>query len=85
MTMQVFSNYVGIIGVLFVLQSYLWLQLGKWHQSTLSFSVVNLLGSIFIITSLYYHFNLASFIIEVVWMLISVYGILRYYNSVDAG
>ena len=75
--MSTLSNYIGMVGVIMVLYAYLLLQVGKWQQHRLRFSVVNLVGSIFILLSLFYHFNLASFVIEIVWLLISAYGAIK--------
>lgn len=77
MNMSNISNYIGMVGVIMVLYAYLLLQLGKWQQRRLRFSLINLTGSIFILVSLYYHFNLASFVIEIVWLLISAYGAIK--------
>ena len=41
------------------------------------YSVVNGVGALFIMVSLYYNFNLSSFVIEVFWVAISLIGIIR--------
>ena len=70
-------DLVGSTGVVMVLFAYFLLQTGRWSGLSLSYSVVNLLGSIFITVSLMYTFNLSSFIIEIAWISISLYGIYR--------
>lgn len=74
-----FYDYIGIIGVVLVLISYMMLHLEKMKSSSLSYSVSNLVGSILILYSLYYDFNLSAVIIEIFWMLISIFGICKYF------
>ena len=71
-------NILGTIGVVMVLWTYLSVQIGRMKIEQFSYSLVNLLGSLFVLVSLFYHFNLSSFIIEIAWTLISVYGIYKY-------
>ena len=47
----------------------------------LAYSVINLLGALLIVVSLYFQFNLASFVIEIFWILISIIGIVRYFRK----
>ncbi len=71
------SDVIGIVGVLMVLWAYIYIQINKWTRDTMAFSVVNFVGSILIIISLCHTMNLASFIIEIAWLIISAYGIIR--------
>lgn len=70
-------DIVGIVGVGFVLISYLLLQLDRIEPKSVSYSLLNLAGAILILISLYVTFNLASFIIEISWLLISGYGLIK--------
>jgi len=70
-------DLVGNAGVLLVLYCYLMLQLGRLPARSLSYSVLNGLGAGFILVSLLVEFNLSAFIVEFVWLLISVYGVIR--------
>ncbi len=72
-------DVLGILGVLIILFDYFLLQIGKYAVSNLSFSVGNFIGSILLLISLWYNWNLASVVIEIAWCLISAYGIFRYY------
>lgn len=67
----------GIIGVGFVLISYLLLQIDRIEPKSVSYSLLNLVGAFLILISLYFTFNLASFIIEIAWLLISAYGLIK--------
>jgi hypothetical protein len=71
-------DVVGNIGVLIILGCYLLLQLNKLASSELSFSVFNGLGALLILISLTYEFNLSAFIIELFWLLISLFGVTTY-------
>lgn len=71
------SNQVGILGVIMILIAYLLASMGRWAVTDLYYQLVNFIGAALILFSLYYHWNLASVVIEVAWLLISVYGIYR--------
>jgi hypothetical protein len=73
-------DLLGIIGVLLVLWYYFLLQIGKCTSNSLGFSVGNFIGSILLLISLGFNWNLASVIIEIAWLLISLYGIIKYYT-----
>jgi hypothetical protein len=68
-------DVIGNIGVLMILGCYLLLQLNKLASSELSFSLFNGLGALLILISLSYEFNLSAFIIELFWLLISLFGV----------
>lgn len=70
-------DLVGNIGVVCILGTYLLLQLGRMNAAMLSFSLINGLGAMLILVSLSVDFNLSSFIIEIVWLAISVIGVWR--------
>lgn len=74
-------DLIGILGVITIIIGYMLLQVGKMDAADLSFSVLNTLGALLIIISLLYDWNLASFIMEFTWMMISLYGILKYYKN----
>lgn len=73
-------DFIGILGVIVIIIAYMLLQLEKMDAKDLGFSVLNTLGALLIILSLLYDWNLASFIMESTWMIISMYGIYKYYK-----
>ena len=77
MTME-WYDYVGTGGVIMILIAYFLLQTERLASTALSYSVLNLLGASFITVSLLFDFNLSAFVIEVYWVAISIYGIIRY-------
>lgn len=70
-------NVIGIIGVVLVLLAYLLLQIDKLQQDSITYSALNLVGSVLILISLYYTWNLASGVIEIAWLLISLFGVSK--------
>ena len=80
-SMAEISNYIGLIGVIMVLTTYFLLQIGKLSVKNLSYSAANFVGSIFILFSLYYHWNFASVVIEFAWLLISAIGLYKYIKN----
>ena len=74
-------DYVGTSGVVVILVAYFLLQTERLSSTDLSYSVVNLIGAAFIAISLLFDFNLSAFIIELFWIAISFYGILRYVGA----
>ncbi len=70
-------DLVGIIGVVIVLAAYLLLQLETVSSTSMSYSVANGLGAVFILTSLVNEFNLSAFVIESAWLVISIVGLAR--------
>jgi hypothetical protein len=63
------TDLIGILGVFIIIVAYMLLQLEKMEAKDLSFSVLNTLGALLIIISLLYDWNLASFLMESIWML----------------
>ena len=74
-----FYDFLGTIGVALIVIMYLFLQLNKIKSSSLFYSLLNALGAALIIISLIFEFNISAFIIETFWLLISLYGILKYF------
>ena len=71
------SDIVGFIGVGFVVGTYGLSQMGKMDVNRPLYPALNGVGALFILFSLYYSFNPASFVIEMFWLAISVFGLVR--------
>ena len=67
----------GVLGAVVVLIAYFLLSAKKINANTSLYYSLNILGSVLLIFSLLYDWNLASFFIEVSWLLISVYGLTK--------
>ncbi|MGB6327947.1 MAG: hypothetical protein WBF48_03415 [Halarcobacter sp.] len=70
-------HVVGFVGMLLVVYAYLLLQIKKYTITSFSYQILNLVGAILLLISLFVHFNLGSFIIEVFWIIITVYGMYK--------
>lgn len=69
-------DIVGTIGVALIVVTYAGVQLRKMEVTSLTYSGLNLLGALMILLSLAYNFNLASVVIEVFWIIISLWSIV---------
>lgn len=84
-----FLDLAGNTGVVLIIGTYLFLQLGKIKSSSIIYSLLNAIGAGLILISLIYEFNLSAFIVEVFWLIISLVGLIRYFigsnnsNTVD--
>ncbi len=73
-------DFVGIIGVVMILLAYLLLQVGRIKHNSIIYSLLNCLGALLILVSLYFEFNLSAFILEFFWLVISLYGLVQTYR-----
>lgn len=71
---------IGSFGALIVVAAYFATQMRMMNSDDLAFPIVNLLGSVLIVYSLVYNFNLASMLIEGFWILISLIGIIQHFR-----
>ncbi|MGB2553187.1 CBU_0592 family membrane protein [Campylobacter sp. MOP51] len=78
--MDIFQ-FIGFLGMICIVLGYLLLQIGKLTSNDLSYQLINLAGAILLIISLLVHFNLGSFLIEVFWIFITLYGIFKIYKN----
>ena len=76
-------DVIGNIGVVVVLGAYLALQMGRLDPRRLPYSALNALGAGLITLSLLVDFNLSAFVVEVAWILVSIYGMWRARTSVS--
>ncbi|WP_457746393.1 CBU_0592 family membrane protein [Sulfurimonas sp.] len=79
-----YYDFIGILGVMIIVITYLLLQVEKIQSNSLSYSLLNILGSLLITYSLIYSWNLSSFVIEFFWILISLYGVWKYFKNKKA-
>jgi len=71
-------DIIGTIGVAVIVITYFLLQLGRVASGQLSYSLLNGVGAALILISLYYDFNLPSVVVEAFWLVISIFGIIKY-------
>jgi hypothetical protein len=73
-------DIAGLIGSVIVILAYFATQAGWFSANDPRFAWANLIGAALIIASLTMAWNLAAFVMEIFWILISVYGLARYYS-----
>jgi len=72
-----FGDVVGMIGVFIIVIAYILMQIDKMNPKGFTFSFLNTIGAILILISLYFDWNLASFMMEAIWFLLSLYGTIK--------
>jgi hypothetical protein len=71
-------DWAGYLGVALVLLAFFLLQERKLQGSGLVYQLMNVLGAIGVMLSLAFgSFNVSAFIMQVAWLLIGSYGIVR--------
>jgi hypothetical protein len=76
-----FHDTAGVIGSIIVIVAYFGTQAGWLGAHDPRFAWANLIGAALIIVSLTAAWNLAAFVMEVFWIVISVFGLARHYAS----
>ena len=71
-------NALGLIGAALFVIAFAGVQAEKMHAHGLPALAMNLVGAILILVSLAHDFNLPSFVLETVWGLIALYGLIRH-------
>lgn len=72
-------DFVGSTGVGIIIFTYILLQTERLKSETLIYSILNVVGASLIVFSLFFNFNFSAFIVEFFWILISIYGIAKYF------
>ncbi len=75
-----FTDFLGNVGVVLIIIDYLLLQLNRINSNSLSYSLLNAVGASLIIISLVFNFNLSAFVMEAIWVVISLFGLYRYFR-----
>lgn len=68
-------DWIGVLGTGMVLAAFFLLQARKLSGNGLPYQLLNLFGAGGVLVSLFGGFNMAVFVLELAWMLISLYGI----------
>lgn len=71
-------DVIGVSGVIIVVATYMLLQIDKIDAKGFWYSFLNAIGSVMILYSLTYNWNLASIIIEFFWIAISLFGLWKW-------
>lgn len=70
-------DMIGLVGVVAYLSAYGLLQLGTLKVEDNRYALLNALGALLILYSLLYDFNLASFVTQSAWLLLTAVGFVR--------
>ncbi|HEY8564599.1 MAG TPA: cyclic nucleotide-binding protein [Beijerinckiaceae bacterium] len=73
-----FADAIGLLGVAAYLAAYGLLQFGVLKVEDGRYALLNGLGSLAILYSLIYEFNLPSFVSQTTWLILTVAGYLRF-------
>lgn len=68
---------IGILGVVLTLVAYLLLQTERLDSRSRAYSALNLFGSVAILVSLAFDFNISAALMEGCWAVISLYGLVK--------
>lgn len=72
-------DVVGSVGVGIIIVTYILLQVEKIRSDRPAYSLLNAFGAALIVFSLLFNFNFSAFIVELFWVLISIYGVIRFF------
>jgi hypothetical protein len=78
-------DILGSLGVAVIILTYVLLQIERVRSDQLVYSLLNAIGAALILVSLYFDFNLPSVVVEVFWLVISLFGIGKYIHKKSAG
>jgi uncharacterized membrane protein len=70
-------DLIGLIGVAAYLAAYGLLQLGTLKVEDNRYALLNAIGALLILYSLFFDFNLASFVTQSAWLLLTAVGVIR--------
>ena len=71
-------DILGTLGVATIIITYILLQIEYIRSGQMIYSLLNAVGSAMILVSLYFSFNFPSVVVELFWLLISLFGVGKY-------
>jgi hypothetical protein len=71
-------DLVGTTGTAVIIGTYILLQTERIRSDSLLYSLLNAAGASLILVSLVFNFNFSAFIVEFFWLLISLFGIVKF-------
>jgi len=69
-----------MVGMACVVFAYFAVERDWFNNKEVKFYVINLIGAVLLLISLLINFNLGSFVIEIFWIAISIFGIINNYK-----
>ena len=74
------ANIIGMMGGALILIGYGYNVYAE-HPKGFIYNGVNFFGAIFLVISLWVHFNLASLILNIIWIGIAIFGLWKAYRA----
>ena len=68
-------DLLGNLGVILIIGSYFWMQIGRIAGQDPLYSMVNAVGAALVLISLCFDFNLSAALVESFWLVISILGL----------
>ena len=75
------ADIIGMMGTTLVVLAFFLIQMDKIDPKGLNYNLLNLTGAILLLISLCINFNLASFVIEIFWIIASIVGLIKYFKK----
>lgn len=75
-----FNELTGFVGVIAIFSAYFLLQFGKLSSNSAAYSSLNLIGAGLVLISLMDSHQYAAILLEVLWLLVSIYGLHKAIN-----
>jgi hypothetical protein len=72
--LDLFADIAGFLGSALILAAFAYVNVLK-RPPDITFNLINFAGASFLATSLLFHYNLPSLMLECAWMAIALYGI----------
>ncbi len=69
------AEILGLIGAGLYILSYAILQYRRRFARTMAYSLLNLFASSLVLISVFYFWNSSSFVIQIFWIIISLFGV----------
>ena len=70
------ANVIGLIGSAIFIAAFAYANAAATLDKVW-FNIANLIGAVLLLASLWVHFNLAAFVLELAWAAIAVWGLLK--------
>lgn len=73
-------DWIGILGSLIIAAAYLAVSGGRINAEHPTFQLLNLMGALLVLTSLYFRPNPGAILIEVLWTGIAIFTLFRFFR-----
>jgi hypothetical protein len=75
-----FAEIIGVLGAVLYVLSYALLQYKRDFAKSITYTLMNIMACLMVLYSTTYYWNLSAAIIQVSWLVISLYGLKRNLN-----